>query len=388
MAEKAFKYRIYPDAEQILLLNKTFGCVRFVYNHYLGKRIEAYKAEQKNMSYKACSADLTKLKKELEWLREVDKFALQNCLRDLEDAYKNFFREIKKGNKDQGFPKFKSKHSHNYSYTSNFTNNNIEIKAKESKYTKTGKFKKQNSRIKLPKLGLVRIAYSRQFEGRILNATVSKTPSGKYYVSVCCTDVGNYNLPETNNKIGIDMGIKDFAVTSSGEKIENPKYLSKLEKKLKKEQRRLSGKVKGSKNWHKQRVKLNRVHEKISNQRTDFLQKLSSRLINENQVICFEDLKIKNMLKDSNLAKSICDVSWSDFGAQLRYKSQWAGRKALQIMTFFPSSQLCSECGFQNPEVKNLSIREWVCPKCNSQHNRDVNAAKNILEEGLKQLAM
>jgi putative transposase len=373
MSEKAFKYRIYPTKEQKIQLAKTFGSCRFVYNYYLNKRIELYKSTKESLNYNACSADLTKLKTELAWLKEIDKFALQNSLKDLDRAYQNFFREIKKGNTEQGFPKFKSRHTHDYSYKTTWTNNNIEIR---------------ENQIKLPKLGLVKMALSQDIQGRIINCTISKTPSNKYFVSVCCTDVVMDFLPENKNYIGIDLGIKEFAITSKGEKFENPKHLSKLEQKLKIEQRRLSSKKKGSQNWHKQRIKLNRVHEKIANQRTDFLQKLSTKLINENQVICLEDLQVKNMVKNHCLAKAISDVSWSEFKRQLDYKSKWYGRELIKINKWFPSSQLCSECGYQSKITKDLSIREWICPNCGVIHDRDVNAAINIENEGLRLLAV
>ncbi len=283
MAEKAFKFRLYPNKKQEEQLAKTFGCTRFVYNYYLAKRIELYKLEQKSMNYNACSADLTNLKKEKEWLKEIDKFALQNSLKDLDKAYQNFFREIKKSNKEQGFPKFKSKHNNKHSYRTTFTNNNIEIR---------------ENKIKLPKLGLVKFAKSREIQGRILNCTITKTCSGKYFISICCTNVEIEKYNNNDNIIGIDLGIKDFAICSNGEIIANPKYLSKLEKKLKREQRKLSKKKKGSKNRNKQRIKLNIVHEKIVNQRNDFLHKTSTRLIKENQIICLEDLNVKGMVKN------------------------------------------------------------------------------------------
>jgi putative transposase len=369
--EKAFKFRLYPDENQKIQLAKTFGSCRFVYNNYLAKRIELYKLEQKSMNYNACSANLTILKKEKEWLKEIDKFALQNSLKDLDRAYQNFFRRIKQG-ETPGFPKFKSKHDHECNYRTTLTNNNIRI---------------EGNLIKLPKLGLIKFAKSREIQGRILNCTITKTCSEKYFISVCCTDVEVERFENNKNIVGLDLGIKEFAITSYGEIIDNPKYLSKLENKLKKEQKKLSKKKKGSKNRNRQRIKLNIVHEKITNQRTDFLQKLSTRLIKENQIICLEDLAVENMVKNHKLAKAINDVSWSEFVRILNYKGLWHDRIIQKIDRFYPSSQLCNVCGYKNIEVKDLSIREWFCPECKTKHNRDVNAAINIKKEGLRLLS-
>lgn len=373
MVKKTFKFRLYPNKEQKIQLAKTFGCTRFIYNYYLDKRIELYKSEQRSMNYNACSADLTNLKKEKEWLKEVDSHSLQNSLKDLERSYQNFFREVKRGNKDQGFPKFKSKHNNKHTYRTVINNNSI--KAKENK-------------IKLPKLGLVKFAKSREIEGRVLNCTIIKTCSGKYFISICCADIELEKHDNNKNIIGIDLGIKDFAITSDGEIVKNPKYLSKLEKKLKREQRNLSKKKKGSKNRSKQRIRLNIVYEKIANQRNDFLHKTSSKLIKENQIICFEDLNVKDMVKDYKLAKAISDVSWSEFKRMIEYKGLWKNRIIQEVDRYYPSSQLCSNCGYRNVMVKNINIREWTCSECGIKHNRDINAATNIKKEGMRLLGL
>ena len=372
---KGYKYRIYPTKEQEIQLNKTFGSCRFVYNQLLAKKIELYKEEQKSLSKTDCNNYCNReLKKEYLWLKEVDKFALTNSVYDLDSAYQNFFRRIKKGSKELGFPKFKSKRNHNYSYKTNFTNNNIKVDF-------------DNNKIQLPKLKWIKCKLHRKFKGKILFATISKTPSNKYFVSFN-VEVEHEIISKNNNMIGFDLGIKEFLIDTNNNHIDNPRVLKQYEDKLTKLQRQLAHKDKGSNNFKKQCVKIARVHEKITNIRKDFQHKLSNEIIKDNQIIISEDLQISNMVKNHNLAKAIQDVAWGEFTRQLQYKAEWNNRIYHKINPWFASSQLCSECGAKNKEVKCLSIREWVCPDCGAIHQRDENASKNILRQGLLELGM
>ena len=362
--QKTYKFRLYPNLEQRIFFAKTFGCSRFIWNQMLADRIAHY--EETGESLKNTPAQY---KDEFPWLREVDSLALANVCLNLNDAYKRFFQS------KFGFPKFKSKKTAQ-SYKT---------------YSQKGLITILNGKVKLPKVGWVKLKLHRQPKGVIKSATISKTATGKYFVSILCEEK-ILPLPKTDSNLGIDLGLENFAILSTGEKISNPKFLTSLSKKLAKEQKVLSrrgllAKKKGvklseSSNYQKQKLKVARLHEKIANQRRYFLHKLSTNLIKNHDVICIEDLASRNLMKNHRLARAIGDVSWSEFVRQLHYKADWYEKKIVTISRWFPSSQLCSSCGVRSGK-KPLSIREWTCESCDTHHDRDINASLNILKEGL-----
>ena len=360
--QKGVKFRIYPNREQKNLINQTFGCCRLVYNRGLAMREEAYKNGNK-IGYSQTSAMLTDLKRsgDFTFLKAVDSIALQQSLRDLDRGYVNFFQ------KRASHPTFKSKHNNHQSYRTINQGDNIRI---------AGKY------VRLPKLGFVKVRQSMEV-GKINNVTIERTPTGKYF-AVLNVDFEPQLQQNNGAAIGIDVGIKEFYSDSNGNVVSNPKHLEKSMHKLIREHRKLSRKEKGSNNRNKQRVRVALVHEKITNQRKDFLQKRSTMLIRENQTICIEDLKVKNMMRNHKLAKYISSVSWSKFYDMLTYKATWYGNDIVKIPTMYPSRQTCSCCGCKNPLVKNLAIRKWECPECHATHDRDTNASVNILNKGLQ----
>ena len=368
MANIAYKFRIYPNDKQRLMFAKTFGCVRLVYNKFLDRRIKQYEKDKTYVSYTTCAKEMAEMKKDKEYsfLKEVDSIALQQSLRHLESAFCNFFKLQK-----SGFPRFKSKKDTTRSYSTVLVNGNISI---------------SNKGLRLPKIGEVRVTQHRKIPlyYRLKSVTVSQNASGKYYASILFEYEKQVSNKYAESFLGLDFSMKELYKDSNGQEAEYPRYYREKEARLKKEHRKLSLMEKGSKNRYKQRKKLAKIYEKVANCRKDFLHKLSRKLANTYDCICIEDLDMKAMSKALNFGKSVCDNGWGMFTTFLKYKLEEMGKKLVKVDRFFASSQICSECGCKNNEVKNLAIRSWICPDCGKYHDRDTNAAINIRNEGIR----
>jgi len=361
--KKSFVFELHPNKNQKILLDKHFGCNRFVYNYFLNQRKEEYIDNKQTLNYYTQAKSLTELKKDenFDWLKEVNSQSLQHSLRHLDTAYVNFFR------KTSMFPRFKSKKDKNSFHIPQ----HIVL---------------ENKKLYLPKFRSgIKVNQYLDNITNIRNCNISKTPLGKYYVSFLC-EVQYEPKLKTGKSVGIDLGLKDFVITSDEKIYENHKYTKKYEKELKRLQQHLSRKVKDSNNKNKSRLKVAKLHQKINNSRNDLLHKVSNELVNNYDVICSEDLNVKGMVRNRKLSKSISDVSWGTFLIYLNYKCEWNDKKLVKIDRFFPSSKMCNKCNYINQDL-TLSIREWTCPSCNTTHNRDINASKNILKEGLRILS-
>ena len=382
LTQKGYRFRIYPNKKQEELISSFFGCCRYVYNICLTYRKDLYVSEKRNVSRYECMRKITLMRSDPEtpWLKDCDSMALQESVKDLDRAYENFF------GKRSGYPKYHKKHSSVQSYRTRNQNNSIRF---------------EGNRLRLPKLGLVRIKKSREVCGKILNATVSRSASGKYFVSLCA-QTETSPMPGSGAEVGIDVGIRSFYTDSNGNTIKSPAPLCAYEKKLIREQRKLSRMINADicrytknrrpvykrplsecRNIQKQRQKLARIHEKIADIRNDFLHKESTKLVSENQVIGIEDLNVKGMLHNRFLSGPIADMSWSSFVCMLEYKSAEYGTTIVKVPRFYASSQICSCCGYKNPDVRDLTVRKWICPECGTNHDRDHNAAVNILNQAL-----
>ncbi len=360
---KTYKFRLYPNEKQEELLLKHFGCTRWVYNHFLCEHNEQYKNKEKTDNFYQQEKKLVELKKqeEYQWLNEVNAQSLLCSLRDLDNGFTRFFKQKK------GYPTFKSRRD----------KNTFEV----PQY-----FKIDNGKIFIPKFREgIKVKIDRKVKGTIKHMTITKSKTGKYYVSIT-TIQERKELPKTGKSVGLDLGIKDLVITSDGQKFQNHKYINKYEKEIKHKQRYLSHKTKGSKRYESQVIKIAKIYEKISNCRNDTLHKISYQIVRDYDIICIEDLNVNGMVKNHKLAKQIEDASWGNFVRMLQYKSDWYGKNVVKVDTFYPSSKTCHICGEKNENLK-LSDRKWTCKHCDTIHDRDINAAINILNEGLRILS-